>query len=202
MVPYGYFVIGNGFGGDFWGHQSDVFVKPYPIESLKVFTNCSPKPAYTLPFGCEMKCLYLTSANETRTKFIDPININLNNMTDTGPNMTINLCPGYYSWPTDAGVLLRRNDTNTNVTLTINCCGDAGSCVFDGDGQKYDKPLFTFETPLLLTMRALTFQNFDHSGDPNYGGAIVRTTSFTDVNLDYLNVNNVTSQGHGGGVFF
>jgi len=207
-VPRGYFVTVfsdarfSGQNVTFYTDTHHVDEKwSYNISSVKVgINNCSPKPAYKPPENCY--CTNLTSSNDTKTKLIAPINDGLNNMTNTGPNMTFSLCPGTYSWPIDSGVFLHRTDTNANVTLTLDCCGDAGSCIFDGEGKTYNQSLFTFETPVVLTMAALTFQNFNHSGGPNNNGAIIRTTSFTDVNLHYLNINHITSQGNGGAFSF
>ena len=134
----------------------------------------------------------MSSASDTRTQLIDLVNNGLNNLNKNNPSTTVNLCEGTYAWPTDAGVLIQRNEADAKLSLTINCCGNSGTCVFDGEGQTFNKPLFQFESPILFMMRGITFQNLNDAGED---AAIITTKAFTVVDLHFLNINNVVSQG-------
>eukprot|EP00590_Aulacoseira_subarctica_P000546 CAMPEP_0172434812 /NCGR_PEP_ID=MMETSP1064-20121228/70833_1 /TAXON_ID=202472 /ORGANISM="Aulacoseira subarctica , Strain CCAP 1002/5" /LENGTH=482 /DNA_ID=CAMNT_0013183063 /DNA_START=631 /DNA_END=2080 /DNA_ORIENTATION=- len=171
------------------------------ISSLKVnngfLVDCTEIPTYVPPSDCN-KCLNLTSVNDTKKNLIERINMELNNANISSPTLTLSICPGNYSWPTDAGALINRTDKDSSVNLTLNCCGEAGSCVFDGEGKTYHQSLFKFDSPVNLTIAGLTFQNFSYSGGVNSSGAIISTTAFSDTTLHHLNVSNVMSQGQGG----
>mmetsp|Transcript_27301 Transcript_27301/g.39108 ORF Transcript_27301/g.39108 Transcript_27301/m.39108 type:complete len:242 (-) Transcript_27301:36-761(-) len=149
---------------------------------------CSQGRPYEPPAICldsNYECFDLT-----KTVFIDSINDKLNNLASIETNVKLNLCSGEYSWPTDAGILIRRSDKNSKLTLSLNCCGERGTCIFDGGGARFYQPLFQFEYPILFTMKAITFQNF--AGND---AAIVTSKAFTVTDFQYMDIKNVVSQG-------
>lgn len=159
-------------------------------------TVCSPKPSYKPPQRCTEYCLHLSSENGTKaaTELIDQINNNPDEILE------ISLCAGTYKWPSDAGVFIDQgNDTNATLSLNLNCCGSIGDCVFVGNGQTFNQPLFQFDSPIVFIMKGIAFQNFDFAGED---GAIITTKAFTVLDLHFLTVRNVVSGGNWGAFKF
>lgn len=155
--------------------------------------DCSRERPYEPPNTCEFNCLNLSStSNATKSQLIDLVNSKLKDVNSIESILTLNLCSGNYSWPTNAGVVLNRNDTNAKLTLDINCCGSSGTCIFDGKGQTFSQPLFQFDSPILFVMKAITFQNFNYVGSD---AAIITTRAFTVMDFQYLKITNVVSRG-------
>jgi hypothetical protein len=175
--------------------------KPVPIKpAAAVPKPAAPSPGsscpviapYTKPPTAQCGTCYRDMS--ALTKFLN----------STSKIVSATICSGTYAMPATAAF------DNSNITsLTLSCCGDAGSCIIDGGAASSTpiartKRLFRFKQAIILDIQGITFQNFncslptfdDYYNEPSYRGCyggLLYTESAALVTFKHNYVSKVKS---------
>jgi hypothetical protein len=112
-----------------------------------------------------------------------------NYLNGASKDVSATICNGTNAWPAAAAV-----DNGNIMSLTLSCCGNATSCIIDGQNKIRTKRLFTFANPIKnLDIQGFTFQNINCSDSFECDGPLLATLSTALVSFKHNTVSKVTT---------